>query len=177
VPSYLYEVGPSTCRKWRGLPAGGDDTSVDPRNANSDFVPPQKRDLVLHASAMIGPTRPSLVDVLRFKAPAEQGVYPFVCTFPGHWVVMHGVTVVAKDEATAADLLAASLPKIVKEWSLADFPDFARLARPHEEATLTRGMQAFVKARCNECHVVAGHGVNLGPDLAESIKKLKGEEL
>jgi putative heme-binding domain-containing protein len=165
-PDALAEVG-----------MAANEMAKDPRNANSDFVPPQKRELVLHASAMIGPTRPSLVDVLRFKAPAEQGVYPFVCTFPGHWVVMNGVMIVAKDEAAAADLLAASLPKIVKEWALADFANFAKLARPHDEATLTRGMQAFVKARCNECHVVAGHGVNLGPDLAESIKKLKGEEL
>jgi putative heme-binding domain-containing protein len=40
-----------------------------------------------------------------------------------------------------------------------------------------RGMQAFVKARCNQCHIVAGHGVNLGPDLVESVKKLQGPKL
>jgi putative membrane-bound dehydrogenase-like protein len=28
---------------------------------------------------------------LRFKAPAQPGNYPFVCTFPGHWRVMNGV--------------------------------------------------------------------------------------
>src|SRR6185295_10564352 len=39
------------------------------------------------------------------------------------------------------------------------------------------GMQALVKARCNQCHVVAGHGVNLGPDLVESVKKLQGRKL
>ena len=38
-------------------------------------------------------------------------------------------------------------------------------------------MVAFVKANCNQCHVVAGHGVNLGPNLAESVKELKGLEL
>jgi putative heme-binding domain-containing protein len=38
-------------------------------------------------------------------------------------------------------------------------------------------MQAFMKARCNQCHVVAGHGVNLGPDLVESVKKLQGKNL
>ena len=52
-----------------------------------------------------------------------------------------------------------------------------KLARKPDTATVTRGMTAFVKARCNQCHVVAGHGVNLGPDLVESVKKLKGEEL
>jgi putative heme-binding domain-containing protein len=85
--------------------------------------------------------------------------------------------VVAEDAAAAEALLAASQPQVVKEWTMADFADFARLSRPHEEATVTRGMQAFVKARCNQCHVVAGHGINLGPDLAESVKQLRGEEL
>lgn len=60
---------------------------------------------------------------------------------------------------------------------MADFAEFSKLVRPHEEAVISRGMTAFVKARCNQCHVVHGHGVNLGPDLVESVKKLKGEEL
>ena len=29
-----------------------------------------------------------------FPAPAEPGHYPFLCTFPGHWMVMNGVMVV-----------------------------------------------------------------------------------
>ena len=29
--------------------------------------------------------------VLAFDAPAEPGEYPFVCSFPGHWVTMRGV--------------------------------------------------------------------------------------
>ncbi len=149
----------------------------DPRNAASDFIPPQKRDLILHASPMIGPTRAAQISVLRFTAPAKPGIYPYVCTFPGHWVVMNGAMVVAPDEATAAELLAASLPKVVKEWKMADFADFEKIAHRDDEVTVMRGMSAFVKARCNQCHVVAGHGVNLGPDLAESIKKLKGREL
>ena len=39
-------------------------------------------------------------------------------------------------------------------------------------SALPLGMTAFVKARCNQCHIVAGHGVNLGPDLVESVKTL-----
>jgi putative heme-binding domain-containing protein len=150
----------------------------DPRNAASDFVPPQKRSLILQATAMIGPTRSATIDVLRFEAPREPGVYPYVCTFPGHWVVMNGVMVVAEDAAGAEALLAASQPQVVKEWTMADFEGFgAGRAEPADEATKARGMTAFVKARCNQCHVVAGHGVNLGPDLEESVKTLRGEEL
>ena len=33
------------------------------------------------------------------------------------------------------------------------------------------------KARRLQLHVVAGHGVNLGPDLTESVKKLQGRKL
>jgi azurin len=29
--------------------------------------------------------------VLTFEAPSEPGDYPFVCSFPGHWVMMRGV--------------------------------------------------------------------------------------
>jgi plastocyanin len=32
--------------------------------------------------------------VLHFRAPAELGDYPYICTFPGHWQAMRGVLVV-----------------------------------------------------------------------------------
>ncbi|HEX4795620.1 MAG TPA: plastocyanin/azurin family copper-binding protein [Humisphaera sp.] len=34
---------------------------------------------------------------LSFTAPKEPGEYPFVCTFPGHWVRMYGVMLVVPD--------------------------------------------------------------------------------
>jgi putative heme-binding domain-containing protein len=162
-PEALAEVG-----------MAANEMAKDPKNANSDFVPASKRELILHASPMIGPTRKSLVHVLRFRAPTEPGIYPYVCTFPGHWVVMNGEMIVAKDLADVEAMLAARQPAIVKEWTLADFPD---VKTTKDDASLARGMTAFVKARCNQCHVVAGHGVNLGPDLVESVKKLKGWQL
>lgn len=36
-------------------------------------------------------------ETLRIEAPTEEGVYQFVCTFPGHWSVMNGELVVTKD--------------------------------------------------------------------------------
>ena len=136
----------------------------DPLNANSDFIPPQKKSLILHATPMIGPNRSSQISVLRFEAPKDPGVYPFVCTFPGHWVVMNGVMVVANDLADVESMLAASQPKVMREWQMLDFNDFKTSAGKPTENTLISGMQVFVKARCNQCHVVAGHGVNLGPE-------------
>lgn len=149
----------------------------DPRNASSDFIPPDKADLILQATSMIGPTRSKQIDVLRFIAPREPGLYPFVCTFPGHWIVMNGVMVVAASDSDAEAMLAASQPRMIRNWTMADFAELPASPRAKNEATLARGMVAFVKARCNQCHVVAGQGVNLGPDLTESVKTLKGAEL
>ena len=146
----------------------------DPKNANSDFIPAEKRSQILQASPMIGPTRKSLIHVMRFKAPSESGVYPFVCTFPGHWVIMNGVMVVAETTKAAEELLAAQKPTIVKKWTMADFPAFTSKT---DDESIARGMQAFVKARCNQCHAIAGHGINIGPDLTETGKRLKGMKL
>ena len=146
----------------------------DPKNANSDFIPEEKRDLILQASPMIGPTRKSQVHVLRFNAPTEPGIYPFVCTFPGHWVVMKGDIVVANKLSEVESMLAAVKPAIVREWKMADF-DAVEIK--DDEETAMKGMQAFVKARCNQCHVVAGHGINLGPDLTDVAKRFKGAKL
>ncbi|MBT7982921.1 MAG: hypothetical protein HN584_10145 [Akkermansiaceae bacterium] len=33
---------------------------------------------------------------LRFRAPKKPGKYPYLCTFPGHWVIMKGVMIVKK---------------------------------------------------------------------------------
>jgi len=37
---------------------------------------------------------PAQRQVIYFKAPAEKGRYPFLCTFPGHWKVMNGQMIV-----------------------------------------------------------------------------------
>jgi len=31
---------------------------------------------------------------LRFLAPEKPGIYPYLCTFPGHWVLMKGEMIV-----------------------------------------------------------------------------------
>lgn len=34
---------------------------------------------------------------LKLKAPTEEGVYEYVCTYPGHWEQMWGRLIVTKD--------------------------------------------------------------------------------
>lgn len=165
-PGALEEVG-----------LAANEMAKNPKNANSDFVPQEKRHLILHATPMIGPTRKSQVAVLRFRAPTEPGVYPYVCTFPGHWVIMTGEMIVAEKLEDVAAMLAARQPRIVQEWKRADFADVDFAALDRSEATILRGMQAFNKARCQQCHVVAGHGLPMGPDLTDVAKRLTGEKL
>lgn len=64
----------------------GNEMAKDPEGIKNDFVP--KSDLVLHATKLIDP---QATTILRFKAPQTPGEYPYVCTFPGHWVIMNGV--------------------------------------------------------------------------------------
>lgn len=171
-PGALAEVG-----------MAANDMARDPKNAMSDFVPESKRELILHASKMIGPTRKSKVHVFRFDAPDQPGVYPYVCTFPGHWVVMKGVMVVADDLSQVDSILAENRPKIVKEWTMSDFQDL-EVAAPNNENVM-RGMVAFTKANCNQCHGMGDHAAGellelcecLGPDLKDITKKYKGEKL
>ena len=165
-PGALEEVG-----------MAANEMAKDPKFANSDFIPEEKRSLILHASPMIGPTRKSQIHVMRFTAPKTPGIYPYVCTFPGHWVVMKGEIVVAETLADIDRVLATrKTPAIIKEWTLADLKDVVGNLKS-DETTVMRGMQAFMKAQCHQCHVVNGHGVNLGPDLKEAVKHFQGEKL
>lgn len=36
-------------------------------------------------------------ETIQLTAPTQEGVYEFVCTFPGHWTIMHGQLVITKD--------------------------------------------------------------------------------
>ena len=163
-PNALEEVG-----------MAANEMAKDPRNANSDFIPASKKHLILQASPMIGPTRRSKVHVFRFIAPASPGVYPFVCTFPGHWVVMKGQMVVA-DDPKSADLLLAAQEQapFVKNWVLKDFSSFPNMG---DENAVMRGSLAFQKAKCDQCHVVAGHGIPIGPDLSRIGETYHGDKL
>lgn len=60
----------------------------DPKEmAKGQFIPASKRKLILHHTKMLAPDS---VEVLRFQAPKSPGVYPYMCTFPGHWIIMKG---------------------------------------------------------------------------------------
>lgn len=63
-----------------------DQLAMDPAGADMNYVP--ELDEVLYATAIIDPQGKA---VLRFNAPSQPGIYPYICTFPGHWRIMQGV--------------------------------------------------------------------------------------
>jgi azurin len=48
---------------------------------------PRTRDVLFHTRLV----DPGKRDTLTFRAPTTPGEYPFLCTFPGHGIVMRGV--------------------------------------------------------------------------------------
>ncbi|HUL54697.1 MAG TPA: plastocyanin/azurin family copper-binding protein [Opitutaceae bacterium] len=57
-----------------------------------DYFPPELASEVLAHTRLLGPKQS---DTITFKAPAEPGEYPFLCSFPAHFLTgMKGVLVV-----------------------------------------------------------------------------------
>jgi putative heme-binding domain-containing protein len=124
---------------------------------------------------------------LSFNAPTAAGVYPFVCTYPGHWRRMYGALYVVDDldaylanpEAYVAKakleprdaLLRDRRPRT--EWTYAD------LAGPIEEMShsggrkFASGRQLFTLANCIACHRLENKGNVFGPDLTKLDPKWK----
>lgn len=53
----------------------------------TDYIPQSMLDQILAHTRILGPGEE---EVLTFTAP-EPGAYPFLCSFPGHFVIMSGI--------------------------------------------------------------------------------------
>jgi len=53
------------------------------------FIPESTK--ILHSTKLLNQGE---TQTLRFMAPSTPGVYPYICTFPGHWLVMKGEMIV-----------------------------------------------------------------------------------
>lgn len=62
---------------------------ADPEAAARHYVP-NSPDVIVYTD-IVGPLEPFTI---YFHAPKEKGRYPYLCTFPGHWMVMNGVMIV-----------------------------------------------------------------------------------
>lgn len=117
---------------------------------------------------------------LTFTAPTELGEYPYVCTFPRHWMRMYGVMVVVED--LDAWMKAPTEPKdpigsnrsFVQAWTPQDFQD--QLEQGLRGRSPQIGERIFVEATCAQCHKAGNSGVgNVGPELSGTFAKYKAQ--
>jgi putative heme-binding domain-containing protein len=115
---------------------------------------------------------------IEFMAPQEEGAYTYVCTFPGHHLLMRGTLYVTNN---LEEYLAKHPEDQVKitDWKLSDFE--ADLKRVNEHRSFERGQQLFTKLACAQCHQMTPNqtaerqNVNVGPNMQEVVKKYKGD--
>ncbi|MBE7498538.1 MAG: Azurin [Verrucomicrobiaceae bacterium] len=62
--------------------------AADPTAMAKSYIPEaSKADIIANTKLV----QPNQKEVLEFTAPAEAGDYPYICTFPGHFLLMKGV--------------------------------------------------------------------------------------
>jgi putative heme-binding domain-containing protein len=146
----------------------------DPAFAKRNFVPESPD--VLAASGLMQPQASQRVT---FTVPTEPGVYPYVCTYPGHWRRMFGAMYVVDDlEAYLADPAGylASRPLEIKdellkdrrprtEWALADLE--ADIKAMVKGRSFVHGRELFRTASCVSCHKLGDQGAAFGPELSK----------
>jgi putative heme-binding domain-containing protein len=147
--------------------------ATQPGAAERQYVPVSDR--VLVQSRLLQPRESQKV---AFTAPAKPGVYPYVCTYPGHWRRMYGAMYVVEDldeylAAPEAYLAAHPLPitdELLKfnrprtEWK---FEELAKSVEGLSSRSFSNGKQLFTVASCVACHKFGGVGTETGPDLTK----------
>ncbi len=138
------------------------------------YVPRSEK--ILHATNMV---QPGKQERLTFTAPAEPGEYPYVCTFPRHWMRMYGVMVVVDDlDSWLQDPKEPKDPigsnrSFVKAWSIDDFAEDLDSGLRGRSAEI--GQRLFAEASCSQCHKVKGEGGAVGPELTDVFKRWNGD--
>jgi putative heme-binding domain-containing protein len=158
--------------------------ATQPGALERNYVPACDR--VLLSSRLL---QPRDVQTLRWTAPTRPGVYPYVCTYPGHWRRMHGALYVVEDlEEYLADpaayltrhplpvadeLLKLNRPRT--EWKYEDLTD--AVTHLEDGRSFANARQMFQVANCVACHRLNGTGTEVGPDLSKLDPKRTPAEI
>jgi azurin len=62
--------------------------AADPTAMAKSYIPEASKADIIAFTKLV---QPNAKEVLEFTAPAEAGDYPYICTFPGHFLLMKGV--------------------------------------------------------------------------------------
>ena len=161
-----------------------EDTAQDPDAIQRHYIP--KSHKILVSSRLL---QPGESQAISFVAPKEPGVYPVICTYPGHWRRMHAALYVTEDldayEKDPAAFYAANESQIQDElllligkeyeWTVEELLDSVKPfsgARSFEVA-----QSVFKVASCIACHRMgAKEGLQVGPDLTELDTTKKNAE-
>jgi len=160
-----------------------DAEAQDPDARERNFIP--KSDKILLASKLIGPGESQS---LSFEVPKEPGMYPYVCTYPGHWRRMFGVLVVVpslEQYNSDPEAYLAANPMEIKdellktvgrntEWKIDDLAGELKSLKSGRSYEV--GKSLFAAASCVGCHKLGGEGKEFGPDLTKlDDKKMTAE--
>ncbi len=143
-----------------------------------NYIP--KSDKILLASRLL---QPGETQALSYQAPKQTGVYPYVCTYPGHWRRMYGALYVVEnlDQYQAdpeAYLASHTLPlqdDLLRfntrrhEWKFDEL--ISEVSPLPNERAFEVGQQLFKVASCVACHRLNDIGQVFGPDLAKLDEK------
>jgi len=147
------------------------------------YIP--KSDKILLASKLL---QPGQTQALSFEVPKMPGVYPYVCTYPGHWRRMYGTLYVVKDlEAYQANpkayLAANPLPikdSLLKYSTRGREWKFSELVSGVKPLPMGRafdvGKELFKVSSCVSCHKLNNEGRVFGPDLTKLEEKKQSAE-
>ncbi len=113
-----------------------------------------------------------LEEVIEFTAPMTEGAYPYICSFPGHHLIMRGVLIVADDPKKYLEENPEPAATLT-QWQLADFT--ADLTRVSQHRSYARGKELFTTLACAQCHQPGPAELAFGPNLEEVVKKYRGE--
>jgi putative heme-binding domain-containing protein len=151
-----------------------EDGAQQPDAARRHYVPSSSQ--VLLSSMLLQPRESQK---LSFTAPTKPGVYPYVCTYPGHWRRMYGALYVVEDldaYLENPEAYLASNPLEIKDELLKDrrprtewkFEDLASAIESLEPGrSYGNGKHLFQMANCSSCHKLEGVGTEIGPDLTK----------
>ncbi len=175
MPHNLAIVKPGTLEEIGML---AETTAQEADAGKRHFIP--KSPHVLLGSKLL---QPGESQALAFDVPKKPGVYPIVCTYPGHWRRMYASLYVVDDlaayQANPESYLAKTnlaikdpLLKISTQghaWTVDELtPDVKTLAKRSFDV----GKSVFKVANCVACHKLNGEGVEFAPDLARLDAKL-----
>ena len=154
--------------------------ATDPAAMARGYIPNSPK--VLLASRLLQPRNSQR---LNYVAPSQPGIYPYVCTYPGHWRRMYGAMYVVADlDEYRADpegymkrhplkfedeMLKYTGPR--KEWKFAELAPLAE--RLKDGRSFSNGKHLFQVAACISCHKMNGVGNEFGPDLTKLEPKRK----